>query len=164
MLDQQEIQIIQHYLSGNATNAEICRVENIFAKGQADPELHKLLLEDWDSTQSETEFNLSHLLDRIHHGIRLKETERKRSFKNRFFTIYARIAAVLLIPVLLAGLWGYFMPVLTSRNPVEKSVVSTIYAPLGSRVEFNLPDGTTGFLNSGSSLTYKMPFRKGQKC
>jgi ferric-dicitrate binding protein FerR (iron transport regulator) len=30
---------------------------------------------------------------------------------------------------------------------------------MGSRVSFNLPDGTKGWLNSGSSLTYFLPFK-----
>ncbi|MDO9581450.1 MAG: DUF4974 domain-containing protein, partial [Bacteroidales bacterium] len=39
-----------------------------------------------------------------------------------------------------------------------QQVNSTIYAPMGARVSFNLPDGTTGMLNSGSQLSYSIPF------
>jgi ferric-dicitrate binding protein FerR (iron transport regulator) len=34
---------------------------------------------------------------------------------------------------------------------------------MGSRVTFSLPDGTTGFLNSGSTLTYTIPFANNRK-
>jgi ferric-dicitrate binding protein FerR (iron transport regulator) len=40
---------------------------------------------------------------------------------------------------------------------------STIYAPMGSRVSFSLPDGTSGMLNSGSHLSYKIPFNKNRQ-
>jgi ferric-dicitrate binding protein FerR (iron transport regulator) len=39
-----------------------------------------------------------------------------------------------------------------------KEAVASIYAPAGSRVSFTLPDGSEGMLNSGSTLTYRMPF------
>jgi ferric-dicitrate binding protein FerR (iron transport regulator) len=45
----------------------------------------------------------------------------------------------------------------------DQTVSSEIYAPMGSRVSFNLPDGTIGWLNSGSKLTYSLPFSKNRK-
>ena len=41
---------------------------------------------------------------------------------------------------------------------ISLQVGSAIYAPMGARVSFNLPDGTTGMLNSGSRLSYCLPF------
>ncbi len=66
----------------------------------------------------------------------------------------------MLLPLIVAGsiYWGY------SRNfsgtAAGQPATSAIYAPLGSRVTFHLPDGTTGWLNSGSTLTYSLPFNK----
>ena len=69
-----------------------------------------------------------------------------------------KAAAVLIIPLLIAGglIYGY----LSRRymNIADNEVTSMIYAPMGSRVSFNLPDGTTGMLNSGSHLSYSLPF------
>jgi transmembrane sensor len=158
MLNQHDIEIIQRYLAGQASETEINWVENLFAGGAVSPGLHKYLHEDFDTLQPGTDIPLTHLLDRVHHTIRLKELEQKRSVTYRFIHIYSRVAAVLLLPVLLAGLWFYFMPKPIREQLVEQSVNSTIYAPMGSRVAFNLPDGTTGFLNSGSTLTYTIPF------
>jgi ferric-dicitrate binding protein FerR (iron transport regulator) len=158
MLNQHDIEIIQRYLAGQASEPETNWVENLFAGGAVSPGLHKYLHEDFDTLQPGTDIPLTHLLDRVHHIIRLKELEQKRSVTYRFIHIYSRVAAVLLLPVLLAGLWFYFMPKPIPEQLVEQTVNSTIYAPLGSRVAFNLPDGTTGFLNSGSSLSYPIPF------
>jgi transmembrane sensor len=158
MLNQHDIEIIQRYLDGKSNNEEILWVENLFAKGQASPGMHKLLKEDWNEITPESDINLNHLLDRVHHIIRLKEFEKQQSIKNRFIHIYSRVAAVLLLPVLLAGLWLFLQPKSAPVQLVEQSVTNSIYAPLGSRVAFNLPDGTTGFLNSGSTLSYSIPF------
>lgn len=69
-----------------------------------------------------------------------------------------RVAAVMLLPLIVAG--GLTYSYLSHKYPtgIEKEVISVIYAPLGSRVSFNLPDGTAGMLNSGSQLTYSIPF------
>ncbi len=158
MLNQQEIDIIQRYLADQATEKEVIWIENLFAKGSASPGLHKLLKDDWSTIAPESEISLNHLLDRLHHTIRLKELEKQQFIKYRFIRIYSRVAAVLLVPVLLAGLWLYLMPKPMPEILVEQTVTNSIYAPMGSRVAFNLPDGTTGFLNSGSTLTYKIPF------
>ena len=158
MLDKQEIEILQRYLKGEAGADEIVRIENLFAGGISSPGLHKLLLDEWANTQSDEETRLSFLLDRVHHIIRLKEIEKQKSFKNRFIHSYSRVAAILLLPVLFAGLWFYFQAGTPAGQIAEQSGTSTIYAPFGSRVAFSLPDGTTGYLNSGSTLTYSIPF------
>lgn len=163
MLNQQEIDIIQRYLDKMSSEEETLWVENLFAKGYASPGLGKLLKDDWNTLQPETDINLDYLLDRVHHIIRLKELEKQQSIKSRFIHIYSRVAAVLLVPVLLAGLWLYLMPKPMPEILVEQAVTNSIYAPLGSRVAFNLPDGTTGFLNSGSTLTYAIPFAGNRK-
>ncbi len=45
----------------------------------------------------------------------------------------------------------------------DGNVTSTIYAPFGARVSFSLPDGTTGMLNSGSKLSYSLPFKNNRQ-
>lgn len=163
MLNQKEIDIIQRYLAGQSNEEETLWVENLFAQGHSSPGLHKLLKNDWNEFSPGIDTDLNHLLDKVHHIIRLKEIEKQRSIKSRFIHIYSRVAAVLLLPVLLAGLWYYIMPGPVSEIPVEQTVTNSIYAPMGSRVAFNLPDGTTGFLNSGSTLTYSLPFANNRK-
>jgi ferric-dicitrate binding protein FerR (iron transport regulator) len=158
MLNQNEKDTLKRYLAGKASDSETYQVESLFAKGISNPELKKLLLEDWSAFQTGEDTGLSHVLDRIHHILRVREMERQKSFKNRFIQIYFRVAAMLLIPLLLAGLWYYFTPEPVIEPLVDHPVTTTIYAPLGSRVAFSLPDGSTGFLNSGSTLTYTIPF------
>jgi ferric-dicitrate binding protein FerR (iron transport regulator) len=72
--------------------------------------------------------------------------------------IYFKVAAILLLPLIVAGslYFGYFNGSPTKFSGRNGSF--SVYAPLGSRIAFNLPDGTKGWLNSGSTLTYPLPF------
>lgn len=69
-----------------------------------------------------------------------------------------QFAAILLLPLLLLG--GLIFSYLPKKSDSISTQIasSVIYAPMGSRVSFVLPDGTKGWLNSGSSLAYSIPF------
>jgi ferric-dicitrate binding protein FerR (iron transport regulator) len=105
-----------------------------------------------------SEVNLKHLLDRVHHIIRKNEALKSQKPLQKFIRIYMRAAAILLLPLLITG--GLVYSYLGNHGNIttNRRVSSTIYAPLGARVSFNLPDGTIGMLNSGSHLSYSLPF------
>ena len=65
---------------------------------------------------------------------------------------YYRVAAVLLIPLIIGGIY------LMMQNSIENNTYAEIFAPQGSRVQFTLPDGSIGHLNGGSSLKYSVNF------
>ncbi|HZL10678.1 MAG TPA: FecR domain-containing protein [Prolixibacteraceae bacterium] len=166
MLKGEDIELIDRYISGTADKNEIASVENLFSNGKNDLGLKNHIEVDWDNVLHETimdEVNLNNMLDRVHHLIREKEFQKRKSFVHRITHIYLRIAAILLLPLLLAG--GL---IFTKNSNLfylgsTESVSSVIHAPLGSRVSFSLPDGSTGWLNSGSSLTYSIPFTNNRK-
>jgi transmembrane sensor len=68
-----------------------------------------------------------------------------------------RVAAILFIPLLLAGIWLFSTkyPIPGSR---EQIVYNTVEIPLGMRSSMILPDGTSVSLNAGSSLKYPVVF------
>jgi len=159
MLQQNEIDRIERYLNGIADSNDISWIEERFANGREDYGLRNHLEEDWGTDQQEpilSEVDLGHLLDRVHHQIREKEDLKRRSLVHRIAIAYTRVAAILLLPLILAG--GILLGLGIKFSEKDQIVNSVIHAPMGSRVSFNLPDGTTGWLNSGSSLTYSLPF------
>ena len=158
MLNQQELDIIHRYLTETSSESETEWVENLFSHGAANIELKQLVYQDWSVHQPAKVIDLSHIQDRVHHNILKRELKKMKSPGMRILNTYSRVAAVLLFPVLFVGIWFYLQSRLEPELLVDQMVSSTIYAPLGSRVSFNLPDGTTGFLNSGSSLSYTIPF------
>lgn len=111
--------------------------------------LKEIAGELWEKSPS-TKVELQHILDRIHFHINTQGY--KRPVLTRILTVYSRIAAILLIPLLIGGI--YMMVQRTTTN----TTYAEIRAPQGSRVQFVLPDGSNGFLNGGSSLQYPMDF------
>lgn len=81
--------------------------------------------------------------------------------KKRFLFYWQRIAAVLLIPLLIATLGIYFFR--TTKTPTNPIVWQTISTPNGVRSQIQLPDGTTVWLNSGSKLTYPSIFSANER-
>ncbi len=158
MGQNKNVKLLQQYIDGETNEEETVLVEKIMAAGTTDPILKNRLNDDWKTTQSVDGPGLTHILDRVHRIIHKKELSKQTSGFNRFIQVYAKIAAVLLIPILISGAL-FFMQQKSRQNPLpEQQATSTIYAPLGSRVAFNLPDGSTGYLNSGSSISYSIPF------
>ncbi len=159
MLQQNEIDRIERYLNGLADITDINWVEERFALGAQDYGLRNHLEQDWETINDESkisETDLTFLLERVHHMIREKEDQRKKTFGNRILTFYSKAAAILLLPLILAS--GLFIGFWSKISDKDQYVSSVIHAPMGSRVSFNLPDGTKGWLNSGSSLSYTLPF------
>lgn len=159
MLLQNEIDRIERYLNGLANNEDIVWVEERFAHGQQDTRLRNHIEQDWKTGKDDpimSEVDLSHLLDRVHHQIREREDQKKRKLLHRITSVYSKAAAILLLPLIVSG--GLMLGFAGRFSDKEQQVNSVIHAPMGSRVSFNLPDGTTGWLNSGSSLSYSLPF------
>lgn len=161
MLKQDDFDKIERFINGEGDDSEKSYVESLFLNGENNLYLRNCLNKDWDLMHRDTgpsEVNLSHLLDRIHHTIRKNETLKRQKPFQKLVRIYMKAAAILLLPLLIAGGMVYSFTGLHSKTITDRQVSSVIYAPLGARVSFNLPDGTTGMLNSGSRLSYSLPF------
>jgi len=162
-LKEYDSEKIERYIKGIANDSEKAYMDSLFLKGENNLYLRNCLNKDWDHILSEStsdEVNLSHILDRIHHTLRKNENQKEQKPLRRFIAVYMRTAAVLMLPLIIAG--GLIYSYLSNKHQTvnDHEVTSMIYAPMGSRVSFNLPDGTVGMLNSGSSLSYSIPFAK----
>lgn len=162
----EELEKLVHYAEGQADESEKAWVESLFINGEDNSSLRKVLEKDWNSIvrdSGSSGIDLTLLLDRIHHLIRIRDSRKRSSFFWRLVRIYMKAAAILLLPLLVAG--GLIYNYLGNKNKTapDQMVSSSIFAPMGSRVSFNLPDGTLGMLNSGSKLTYSLPFNNNRQ-
>ncbi len=154
---------ISRYIKGIPDEGDNKYIDSLLAAGENDQLLKSAMKDDWEnfnvSTTSEV-INLDSLLDEIHHNITLNEYRKERSRIRIIFETYRKVAAVLLIPMIIASVIALIQ--FSSKQKTSDSQDSSvkIYAPLGSRITFNLPDGTKGMLNSGSYLSYSIPFTK----
>ncbi len=156
MLNLKEIDLIERYLSGNANGEESEIVEQMFADGKYNSALHSYLRNSWNITLSKPaeEIDLTHLLYTVRQNV-LKPQEHQKLSP---YALYSKVAAILLLPVVLALFYLMFSWKDESHIVLDLPSKATIEAPMGARVSFVLPDGTKGFLNSGSSLSYQLPF------
>lgn len=147
--------IIQKYSAGKLTLKEQIELSEQLADPQ-NREAEEILHDDWKSqpeSNSISERDLKPILDKVHHRIRLNETN--KVIRLNFMQRFQRIAAILIFPFLFSFLaYFYFQdkPTATITSFAE------IECPLGVRTKFQLPDGSTGYLNSGSRLKYPVQF------
>jgi len=166
MLKQNEIERIERYINGMADHSDIAWVEDLFSRGHKNQDLKFHLENDWENElreESTDDVDLNTMLDRVHHLIRKKESQKRKALVRRMTSVYMKVAAILLLPLVIAGsLFVYYLSNGASMV-ADQQAISVIHAPMGSRVSFNLPDGTTGWLNSGSQLSYSLPFTGNRK-
>jgi ferric-dicitrate binding protein FerR (iron transport regulator) len=166
MYTKQERDRIGQYIEGSADESTVAFVESLFLYGEDNQELRNDLGKDWEkmmNVESASEADLSRLLDRIHHTIRKKEAMEKQKPLQKLLRGYMKAAAVLLLPLLITS--GLVYNYVRKQNKIVAGIeaTSTIYAPIGAKVSFSLPDGTKGMLNSGSFLSYSIPFNTNRK-
>jgi len=154
-----DIKILKRYLKGNASSEDSNIVNRWLANSDLENELNEKSLLFWDEIPLDPNikrYNGTHILDRIHHKIKIEEAIflNKTKPKMRFISYLTRVAAILFIPLLVASLL-YYIQNISSGNLQS---YSEIYAPYNARTNFYLPDGTTGMLNGGSSLRFPTQF------
>jgi ferric-dicitrate binding protein FerR (iron transport regulator) len=147
---------INHYFNGEYTEKDSSYVENIFCDDSKEEDLKTLLSKQFDQLLPEDELNkkdLDHILYRVHYEINTRLTKERVSTFDHIIKWTLRIAGVLILPLLiLLGIQTFIEPRIARETSVE------IKAPAWSRVQFSLPDGTTGWLNSNSSIKYNGNF------
>ncbi len=148
--------IVKRYFQGTYSRSDYRTMHNAFHGKEELPEIRTAMENHWLNfeTGSAASPETDQLLDKIQHQIRLDENNRRRNLK--IWTMLQRIAATLFVPLLLAFLAYIYL----GREHVlpGQTAYAEIQCPLGVRTRFELPDGTTGFLNSGSTLKYPVQF------
>jgi ferric-dicitrate binding protein FerR (iron transport regulator) len=153
-------QLIQRYSEGKLHLLEQIRLLELLAdsENQLAEEVLKEDLNAHFQNEATGEKNMNPVLAKVHHKIRLNEFKLRGNIS--WFKSFQKIAAVLFIP-LLFSFTGYIF--IKDKKPAQAVSYAEIQCPLGVRTRFQLPDGSTGFLNSGSSLKYPVQFTK-ERC
>ncbi len=159
-------EIIGKYLAGDCNAEEQYYVEKLFLDGEENSGLKQYVSEDWNKyikDDTSPGKNIDPILDRIHHTIHLKDSLKKKNAGRKIYFWYSSVAAAVLLPLLVLSFYLVYQSGKNTGAAQENPVVSQIHAPTMSRVQFSLPDGTTGWLNSNSTLEYSVPFSNNRK-
>jgi len=144
-------ELLDKFHNGFCDEEETRLVEKWYADVENSKEIKEWLKPVWDNTPDEGSNNK--MLDDLLYKILYQINNNKDSAQNRFKLIHIAAAVSIAIIFLAAGYWlgaGY--------EGNTKSMYTKLYAPYGSRIRFELPDGSNGWLNSGSSLKYPVRF------
>jgi transmembrane sensor len=147
---------INRYFIGDYSEKDASYIDEVFCDNNKEKKLKHLLLRQFDELLPEVEEdekNLDHILYRIHYDINTRLSSRKSWSFDSIIKWTFRIAGVIMLPiVILIGIHMY-----TETN-LKKETWVEIKAPAWTRAQFSLPDGTTGWLNSNSSVKYNGNF------
>jgi transmembrane sensor len=144
-------QMLHRYFKGVYSEEELSKIKSIFADPARRAALEKHFSDHLEAyfEQNEAGEKLEYVFDIIQHQIR---SERYKTRKEKVFVFVQRVAAIIIIPVILAVLIKSECAKVIGYN--NHDYCTEIYTPPGVRSSFDLPDGTTGFLNGNSSLRY----------
>ncbi len=152
------VEAIKKYLHGRFSLDNKAAVDEYFTNQQYSSKLEDVLnghFNELKNTQATKD--LSPLLHQINHKIGHHPAKQTNTLI-RLWQVYAKIAAVLLVPMVIATF--YF-----SHNQYSRPAASwvEVHSPYGARTQFSLPDGSTGWLNSGSVIRYNTQFHANRK-
>ncbi|RKD87972.1 FecR family protein [Mangrovibacterium diazotrophicum] len=153
-MKQKDLDRIDDYFRNQSSDDEQF-VRRRFSDDLEEEALFSLSEKHWNQASSE-KVDLRHVLRKIHHDIQ-KDDATPANYKQVAFRWYSRVAAVLMLPLFIASLYTGIKYYQTLDSVAE------IHAPKGSRIQFHLPDGSAGYLNGGSSLTYAANFKNNRR-
>ena len=108
---------------------------------------------------------MDQILDRLHHRISLYEEETigKYSVTKLIFAFLTKVAAVLILPLLVYSIYLTSNTEKTRHLKDNQVVWRTVKTPVGMQTEFTLPDSSRVWLNSSSVIRYPIPFAKDKR-
>jgi ferric-dicitrate binding protein FerR (iron transport regulator) len=147
-------ELMASYFSGTLIGAEERELEDWKEASEENQMVFKNAEKVWRSLNMLNEmrgYDVSRALSNVH-----KKTEKSTDqFQKTFLFYWQRIAAILLLPLLIVGAIYFIQAKYTSSNSVVWQTIST---PPGVKSHVILPDGTVVWLNSGTDLSYPSSF------
>jgi len=142
--------LITSYLTGEASPTQIIELQKWLGASKDNLLYFQQLKNIWDNSEYNTDEKMIDV-DKAFNMISKRVTF--KSPAANFWYYWKRIAAILLIPLVLGNLL-YFMFRANSNLTTREPIYNELYAAFGTRSALKLSDGTSVWLNSGSSIKY----------
>lgn len=158
MGDKVNYKILFDFSKGKYSYNDYLKVKHWFNTVKDDKEAEQWLFDQWKESSDDVGVkSLRPIYEKIQYQILLEE--KKNEQKKNIFQLYRQVAAIL-VPLLVISASIYFF---TQPSRMSAKSWVEISVPEGSRVEFLLPDSTSGWLNSGAKLKYPTVFGRSRK-
>ena len=158
---------IKKYLEGKTTESESLQIREWLKNPENDVELRQILGEIWANSEihlkgQAPDFN--RMLDQVHHQINSQQIHqhKPKALSTNLYQMFSKVAAILIIPLLLLSVYFYFNPAQTSTE-LASNTFREIYTKPGTRTQIDLPDGTRVWLNDGTTFRYPEQFSGGKR-
>ncbi|HET6557894.1 MAG TPA: FecR domain-containing protein [Prolixibacteraceae bacterium] len=159
--------IIKKYLEGKSSETESEQVIAWLQDPLNEEESRSILGEIWSGsdirlTGAKPDFNP--MLHWVHHQINhqlasipMEKTPPVGRRITGFYQIFSRVAAILILPLLILAAYLFISQ---KNNSGQQANISTreIYTKPGTRIKIDLPDGTQVWLNDGTHFRYPEQF------
>jgi transmembrane sensor len=152
------ILVISKYLDNEVTEKEFVYLEKWINSSDLNKSYFLQLKNIWEA--SDKKINLSEISTEKALKKVLSQINAKNGNQN-FWFYWQKIAAVLFIPILLAGFLWFKLS--SNKSNSSQIVYNEVYAAYGTRSALKLADGSQVWLNSGSSLRYPDKFSDNQR-
>lgn len=151
--------LLKNFISDQYSKEEYYNILNRFEDDDQFEGLKQELMEHWESIDGTVVPDSLYvkLWNKTKSKILENKASQENHWKYRFNRAFYRVAAVLVLPLLLVSVYFF---VQWQELAQSETVYAEIQCPPGVRSRFNLPDGTTGWLNGDSYLKYPVQFSK----
>lgn len=160
MINKDQIQhIIIAYLSGKATEEERHELEEWVKLSSENKHYFQETRNIWQVMNpafNPSEIDVSRAAKKLFANIATTQ----KNIVNTLLIYWQRVAAILVLPLLIVSAYLFLEKDKESNDTIEYQEVKS---PNGTFSEVNLPDGTSVWLNGGSSLRYPLVFKQGER-
>jgi len=164
--------ILDKFFHNKYSRKELQSILTWFRTPENHDDIESYTKKHWDEvmkSRDRTTTDYERLLDKVHHRLNIKANDnmltvkpakkKSDSFIVKLYINYSKVAAVILIPLLLLSLWYFLQPGMKFPGK-NKVIYSEMFTPYGSKTKLDLPDGSTVWLNDGSKLRFPQQFNE----
>ena len=149
-------EFLNRYLKNECNESDFDSAVSLMLSPENKSELEQQMQKHWTETPNEGRIpDFANVLYHIHYLINKSEKSERK--KVTLFQYFSRVAAVLLLPLIIA--LGYQLV----NNRDKDTRTQTVSTPLASHTSFDLPDGSKVWLNAGSTITFPESFNTKQR-
>ncbi len=150
--------ILLDFSKGKYSYNDYLKIKHWFINVRDDTKIEEQLSDQFKEFANSTNTKSLHpIFEKIQYRILLEEKRNER--KRNIWHYYRQLAAVL-IPLIAISASLYFF---TKPSQTTAQAWLEINVPEGARIEFLLPDSTSGWLNNGAKLRYPAEFTRNRK-